>query len=130
VTRSFFTDAELACRCCGELNLAEGFREKLNELRIAVNHPMTVTSCCRCQPHNSRVGGKPSSFHLTTNKWGCCAADISCHDWTGAKRWKFIKTAMEHGWSIGINWTKGFIHLDIRDHYPASGFKEPMIFPY
>lgn len=127
---SYFTDKELACKCCGALNLADGFLDELNALREEVGHTIVITSCCRCPEHNKRVGGKSNSFHLTSHKWGCCAADISCHDWTGAKRWSFIKSAMDRKWSIGINWTKGFIHIDRRSHYKSTGFNEPMIFPY
>lgn len=125
-----FTDKELACKCCGLLKLAYGFRDHLEELRASVNHPMKVTSCCRCPKRNKAVGGKNESFHLTSNHWGCCAVDVECFGWPAPKRWRFVKEVMNKGWSVGINWNKGFIHLDRRSDYPEAGWPEPVIFPY
>lgn len=127
---TYFSDRELACRCCGEMTLADGFREKLVELREAVGHPMAVTSCCRCERHNKRVGGKSSSFHLTTHSWGCCAADIRTDGWDGVKKHNFVREAMNRGWSVGINWSKGFVHIDGRSWYPEADWPHPVLFPY
>jgi hypothetical protein len=126
---NYFSDNELACRHCGEIKLAEGFLDKLNALRLSVAHPMTVNSCCRCKYHNTNIGGKADSFHLTSHAWGCCAIDISMVNWTSQKRWTFIRTAMAQGWSIGVNFQKNFIHLDRRTDYD-TGWAEPIFFPY
>jgi hypothetical protein len=126
---NYFSDDELECKHCGELNLAKGFRDKLNQLRVAVGHAMNITSACRCKVHNTAIGGKDSSFHLTSHPWGCCAADIATTNWTSQQRWQFVHKAMELGWSIGINWQKNFIHIDRRTDY-NTGWEEPVLFPY
>jgi len=128
--KNYFSVHEQGCKHCGVIRLAPGFLEKLNQLRHAVGHPMTVTSMCRCPEHNKAVGGKPDSFHLTSHSWGCCAVDISMNGWSSAQRWRFILTAINRGWSIGINWKLNFVHLDRRTDYPEAGWAEPVLFPY
>jgi len=125
----YFSDDELACKHCGILRLAEGFIEKLDNLRIAVDFPMKINSCCRCPEHNEAVGGKKGSFHLTSHIWGCCAVDVDMTGWDSKKRWAFIWAAMTRGWSIGINWSKNFVHLDRRTDY-QTGWSKPAFFPY
>ncbi len=127
---AYFTDEELSCRCCGRIRLAHGFRDKLNELREAVGHMMIVTSCCRCPKRNVDVGGKANSFHLTSHPWGCCAADISMAGWNSSKVWRFVREAVNRGWSFGINWNHRFIHIDLRSDYPEAGWATPATFPY
>lgn len=126
---SYFSDAEMACKHCGEIKLADGFMDKLNALRIAAGHPLQINSACRCKVHNSAIGGKDSSFHLTSHAWGCCAVDISIVNWESQKRWNFIYKAMIAGWSIGVNFNKGFIHIDRRTDY-NTGWPDPVFFPY
>lgn len=126
---NYFSDAELACRHCGEIRLAEGFQNKLNALREAAGHAMHINSCCRCKTHNQATGGRESSFHLTSHPWGCCAADVSIVNWDSQKRWQFIHKAMELGWSIGVNFQKQFIHIDRRTDYD-TGWPDPVFFPY
>lgn len=112
-----FSDKELACRHCGKLVLAPGFAEKLKELRLEFDLPMTLSSCCRCGEHNRQEGGNAGSFHLTENvKWkvpGTCAIDVVRR---GAEYdRKLLSTALRLGWSVGI--AKAFIHLDRRSDY-------------
>jgi uncharacterized protein YcbK (DUF882 family) len=129
--KSYFTPDELACKHCGIVRLAPVFLDKLNQLRHAVGHAMVVTSACRCPEHNKNVGGKADSFHITSSPWGgCCAADISMASWTSQRRWKFIKEAMDRGWSIGINFQLNFIHIDRRIDYAGAGWPEPVLFKY
>lgn len=126
---NYFSHTELACKCCGESNLAGGFLDQLNMLREAVGHALIPTSACRCDAHNEAIGGKENSFHLMSHDWGCCAVDISTAGWTSQKRWKFVNKAMLAGWSIGINWQKNFIHIDRRTDY-NTGWPEPVMFQY
>lgn len=130
MTRNYFSDSELACKCCGTIRLGTGFLERLNLLRQAWGKPITPTSVCRCPTHNAKVGGKPSSFHLTSHPWGCVAMDISTAGWSSADRHAFVMLAGGLGFSIGINWAKGFIHIDDRARYPQAGWPKPVIFPY
>ena len=121
--RSYFTTRELACPCCGECVLMEGFLDKLNELREAFGYPMRVNSGCRCLKHNAAVGGVGKSFHLINAKHlngiaGACAIDVSAVGWTASKRDRFLSLARAGGWSVGI--ANSFIHIDRRTDYPEA----------
>ncbi len=127
--KNYFPDSELACGCCGKVELADGFLDNLNQLREAVDHPLIPASVCRCRERNAIKGGRPGSFHLISHPWKCCAADISTVNGSSQKLWNFIEKATASGWSIGINWQKNFIHIDRRTDYD-TGWDEPVFFPY
>lgn len=121
----YFTLEEQACPCCGVINVARDFLEDLSALREAAGHPLAVNSMCRCKKHNEAEGGAKGSFHLITNSFGCCAADISTSGWDGGKKWRFAKIAMSYGFSIGV--AKTFIHVDQRRKYTGA---DPVLYNY
>jgi len=123
--KNHFTEKEQACPHCGLIALADGFLDEMNLLREAAGHALNVTSMCRCPTHNSRVGGALSSYHRTDRPWKCCAADISVSGWDGAKRWRFMKIAMSHGFSVAL--AKTFVHVDLRAKYTKM---EPVAYAY
>ena len=115
---SFFSDAELRCRHCGELKLHRGFRDELEALRKEFGRPMTVTGPARCKAHNAAVGGHPKSLHIMDEpqhegQQGALGVDIGTPD--GAYRGLLFSIAWKRGWSIGWNAKKKFLHLDRRD---------------
>lgn len=63
-----FSDASLSRNLVSLMSALEGIRDVLGK-------PITVNSSYRDAAHNKRVGGVPSSQHLT-----CSAADITCTD--------------------------------------------------
>lgn len=113
-----FAPDELACRGTGLLAISEDFLEDLQELRDALNQPMHVTSGCRSSEYNFAVGGKSKSFHVGDSinrvgaELGCLAVDIAATD--GAYRGRLFALAWEHGWTIGWNARRKFLHLDRR----------------
>lgn len=123
----YFTDKEIACKSTGVVKLDPLFDSKLYELRKKLNLPMNVNSCCRSREHNTRVGGKPKSFHIYDYpQWmgldGCAAIDVGYSDIT--YRNALARLAWESGWRIGFN--KTFLHLDSAAHHktlPQSIFK-------
>jgi len=126
--KTYFTEQELKCKGSGNLRLAPGFGEKLLDLRIKLNRPMVVTSCCRSKQHNFNVGGNPRSFHVSDLPFyptgGCCAIDIDCDD--ALNRADLVECALSLGWWVGVN--KSFIHMDRRIDYGLA--KAPGIFLY
>ena len=112
-----FSRSELACLTTGEVRLAPGFGEALEQLRIKFDVPIYLTSTCRSPSHNTKVGGHPRSLHLTVNDhWGAggtCAVDIVATD--GQYRAKIISQALGQDWSVGV--ASNFIHLDRRSRY-------------
>lgn len=112
----YFSEDELKCKGSGELKLAPGFLGELIHLRRELDLPMRVNSCCRSPEHNEKVGGHPSSLHLTENdKWmtgGSMAVDISTEYFASWEIDNLREFALSFGWSVGIAET--FIHLDKR----------------
>jgi hypothetical protein len=117
----YFTEEELQCPSGKVVKLADGFGEKLDELRDALGKPMVLTSACRTTAHINWLleRGYPAStnsFHLIDNpKYGTdtCAVDISISD--SAYRKDIIKLALEEGWTVGV--AKSFVHVDRRSDY-------------
>ena len=112
-----FSHSELACPTTGELRLASGFGEALEQLRIKLDAPIYLTSACRSPSHNAKVRGHPRSLHLTINEHhttgGTCAVDAVATD--GIYRAKLIALALDLDWLIGV--ASNFIHLDRRTRY-------------
>ena len=110
--RVYFTENELKCKGSGKLILADGFAEKLLELRLKWNKPMTPTSVCRSKEYNKKLVVSSKSQHICDDERnGCFAIDIISSD--ANERVQLVKLAFELGWSVGIS-NKGFIHLDMR----------------
>jgi hypothetical protein len=110
--RTYFTEDELKCKGSGKIILADGFADKLLELRLAWGKPMTPTSVCRTIEYNKKVGGAPKSQHICDDeRGGCFAIDIVSVD--ANERVELVKLAFSLGWSVGIS-NRGFIHLDAR----------------
>ena len=101
----YFTDKEICCPCCGA-KPTEKLRMRLLELRLKFGVSMKINSCKRCNRHNKKVGGAPSSYHL--KGWAC---DIHCPD--SSYKANLAKCALDLGWTVGVY--KTFLHLDIRE---------------
>ena len=117
----FFTEEELQCPSTKEVKLAEGFGEKLDELREMLDSPMQLTSACRSTAHINWLleRGYPASensFHLIDNpKHGTdtCAVDVAIPD--SVYRKDLMQLALEEGWTVGV--AKTFVHIDRRADY-------------
>lgn len=83
----------------------------LEIIRKAVGAPLHINSCYRHAAYNKKVGGVPSSQHLTAS-----AADFTVKHLTpvelGAIIKDLIKRKQVRPGGIGIY--KGFVHYDIR----------------
>jgi len=115
----YFTEDELRCNGSGKFWLADGFAEKLDELRHVYGQPMIVTSGCRSYSYNERIRGHPNSAHIfnhpTRDFKGTYAADIACGN--SADRARLVKLALRRDWCVGIS--HSFVHLDRRrDYFP------------
>ena len=128
-----FLRSELADELTDEVVLAEGFLEKLEDLRVAYGFGMIVTDGCRSGETNDwliRRGFKasPNSFHLMSNKHydvrGTCAVDVARPN--GILLHRLQKFASAADWSIGLGAT--FVHLDRRVDYTDD--MEPVQYTY
>ena len=110
----YFSESELACKGTGIIKLDPRFAEALPKLREAFGKPMALNSACRTPEHNDKVGGHPTSLHLTKNpKWptlGTMACDVSWRCWSEADKECFARLALKMGWRVGLH--NGFCHID------------------
>lgn len=117
--RTYFSPSELACKGSGMIKLAPSFADSLLELRLIFDKPMILTSACRSEAHNRRVGGHPRSLHVcdfpARPTGGCCAVDVRTSHRPPEYREELIELARRLQWSIGFG--NGFLHLDRRIDY-------------
>lgn len=100
----YFTDNELACRCCGRLSFDPTFRCRLDVARHFAEVPFVVNSGYRCWKHNKEVGSTETSSHLVG-----LAVDIKAED--SVTRFAILRALIFVGFSrIGIR--KDFVHVD------------------
>lgn len=84
----------------------------LDALREAIGHALYVTSGCRSEEYNAKIGGAERSRHITKRTQPCTAVDIKCR--SSAMRYQLIQLAMELGFG-GIGVYKHHVHLDNRE---------------
>ena len=108
----YFTDKELACRCCGVNGITPAFLEKLDELREKYGKPIILNSAFRCPKHNQAIGGSPNSQHVLG-----LAVDISCTN--SQERAQLLDASYIVGFR-GRGIAKTFVHLDLRAGPPTA----------
>ncbi len=101
-----FSDAELACKCCGVNYCVEKLVNALEKLREEIGLPVIVTSGYRCPEHNKAVGGEPNSQHTRG-----MAADVQVKGLTPAEIYAAAVKVPEFG---GFGVASTFVHLDVR----------------
>lgn len=109
-----FTEAELACKCCGEMNPNIEFVElmdEIQEMREELKFPFNITSSYRCPVHPIEADKSKPGQHAIA------AVDINVH---GDRALQLIECALKRGFTgIGVNQqgplSGRFIHLDMRD---------------
>lgn len=100
-------------------------QDKLEELRIALNRPMIISSGYRCPAYNKKVSHTGLDGPHTTGK----AFDVKI---SGESAFLLVKLALEFGWTgVGVSqkdsMSSRFVHLDLL-HYPA--YPRPRIWSY
>lgn len=106
-----FSKKELACHCCGDLKIADGLIEALEQLRTLAGKEILVHDGYRCPEHNQEVGGVTDSEHTRG-----MAVDVVI---PGLKLQEMFELALQvpaflNG-GIGA-YDGGFLHLDVRPH--------------
>lgn len=104
----FFKDYELACPCCGDMDVTIKIQRILDHIRRGIG-PFSPNSVKRCRKRNRLVNGKRNSAHLLGK-----AADIPCKN--NEQRALIIERASTMGVRrMGIY--KTFVHIDVADKY-------------
>jgi zinc D-Ala-D-Ala carboxypeptidase len=94
------------CRCgCGYLSISPLLVTMLEDAFSILEYTPTITSGCRCETYNEKVGGVAGSSHTTGR-----AVDIGIH--SDAERFTVMKALCDVGFNrLGLG--KSFIHADI-----------------
>ena len=103
-----FPKSELACKCCGLLNINLLFLDKIQQDRTVAGIPFSINSGCRCEKHNTEEGGYPTSDHIASKEKQCEAVDISCM--SDRERFIMLDSLSSNIHHIGID--SKFIHAD------------------
>lgn len=120
-----FSFKELVCKCgCGRMEIPQAFLAKLEELRLAYNKPMIVSSGYRCPRHNAAVSSSGGTGPHTAG-----AVDIAV---SGADAHRLLQMACLVGFAgIGIKqhgpFSGRFIHLD---DLPPTTHPRPRLWTY
>lgn len=106
-----FSWHEMACRHCGEIPEVAAVQKTaawLEEVRTQLgDHPMHISSGCRCKLHNAAIGGEPNSYHLLG--W---AVDITVRDLSPPEVHRRCKAMQRSGLIGGIGRYRAFTHVD------------------
>ncbi len=103
-----YTPADFACHCgCGFDAADADLIEKLDDLTDLWGKKLAITSGCRCEAHNKKVGGVSASPHLSGR-----AVDFLVSD--ARTRYTILQLALHQSFS-GIGIGKTFMHLDVKE---------------
>jgi uncharacterized protein YcbK (DUF882 family) len=110
--KSFFSDQEFTCPCCGKVYIDSGLLSILESARLLIQRPIIIDSGYRCQKHNQEVGGVPNSAHCIGE-----AVDLRCY--FAEERFSLIKVFYSLGIRrFGIG--KNFLHVDVSKTLPQN----------
>jgi len=102
-----FSRSEFACQCgCGWDTVDHELIEILEDVRFHFNAPVIITSGCRCEAHNSSVGGAKDSYHINGR-----AADFKVKDVHPDDVYEYLDFRWDN---IGLGLYKTWVHVDSR----------------
>jgi zinc D-Ala-D-Ala carboxypeptidase len=110
IQSKYFKEYEWECQCdCGESHVRASSLLKLDDARGIAGIPFLINSGCRCELHNLRIGGSPTSSHIASEDKPSCAFDIAVPN--SHARYVILSALIKAGFTrIGI--AKTFIHVD------------------
>ena len=113
MTSDFFTRAEMLCRCgCGASDMDPELVAKLTTLRTRLGRAVVVTSGRRCPEHNTAIGGKQGSEHLTGH-----AVDV--RTLSARERYEVVVEGLRAGFTrVGV--AREFVHLGNSPTHPPG----------
>lgn len=109
----YFSDSELACKCCGQLpgnGMDERLLQVLDTIREAIGGHVELSCAYRCPAHNIEVGGVPNSYHTQG-----IAADVIVPDGMSVDELAAIAERCGAD-GIGRYYGQEFVHVDTRGY--------------
>lgn len=112
LTKNFWR-AEFACKCgCGFDTVDIELVQALQALRDYGGVPIVITSGCRCEEYNAKVGGGTNSQHLRGR-----AADIVIEGVDPSEIYHHLNDKYPDRYGLGLY--EDFVHVDTRSNGPA-----------
>ena len=105
-----FNRKEFECKCGCKFGAVDvELLRLLEEVREYFGKPVNITSACRCDSHNKKVGGSPKSQHKQAR-----AADIVIKDIHPDKVYAYFDSRYPTQYGMGSY--DSFTHIDTRDY--------------
>lgn len=129
-----FSRSEFTCKDnCGFDAISPSLVESLETLRSKLNRPILILSGCRCEKHNTEVGGEKNSQHLLGH-----AADIRVPGLTAEEVCEAaMQLSSSHGEEefyairgFGLDEERNFVHLDVRDTPARWRYQDGKVIPW
>jgi uncharacterized protein YcbK (DUF882 family) len=109
----YFKKDEFVCKCgCGKNNISFELVKKLDMARLVAGVPFRISSACRCEAHNTEVGGVGGSSHIDG-----LAVDIVAED--SQTRFAVLSSLLRVGF-VRVGVANSFIHCDIDAKKPQN----------
>lgn len=108
---TYFTPREFASKGNGYVRVSRAMIAALDRVRVAVDHPIRITSGYRDPVHNARVGGARFSRHLISD-----AVDINLRGLDTAECHRLIWHLMAEGFTSFGSYAQSpdMVHADMR----------------
>ena len=108
---NYFKRKEFACKCnCGFDTVDFELLSLCNAVRDFEGQPVNISSGCRCELHNTAIGGAPKSQHLFGR-----AADLLVDNPLITYEWLCRQYPDRYGFGLYDT----FVHVDTRTNGPA-----------
>jgi uncharacterized protein YcbK (DUF882 family) len=111
-----FSREEFACQCgCGFDTVDAQLLDVVQTLRDALEVPIKINSACRCNEHNTAVGGSANSQHTKGRACDVVATGVEPADVA-----EVVEFILDHkGIAGGVGRYTTFTHIDTRTNGPA-----------
>lgn len=112
-----FSRSEFVCSCgCGLDEMDPVLIEKLEEVRVLLGRPIRITSGVRCQAHNDKIGGVPTSAHVPQVP-DLVSKAVDIYVPNSEYRYKITPLLWERFQRIGFG--RQFYHVDVKEDAPG-----------
>lgn len=109
----YFSKDEFVCKCwCGLNNIDIKLVKILDSIREHFNNPLIITSGCRCEKHNTNVGGSVGSRHVIGKACDFYVKDVSTSTLLSYTKELVSKGIIRYTYTNSSN-MNGVVHIDI-----------------
>jgi len=113
----YFKIPEYICKDCGLIDISDNALYMFDRMREIYGKEMIVTSGCRCEEYNAKIGGAPGSAHTPQEDGLTYALDIACSD--SRDRFKLVEAAFRVG-CVRFGIYDDYIHFDFCPFLPPE----------